>query len=120
MIASYSAGSFELCQFAIPCLLEKPESQLADCKKVHGFIKSTQQKTFDKSLESPHKPKGLNDHSDRLQMLTAPRAVDLFMLGITSVIRTQNLKFANVLGAMAIALCSVFILFRVPTASVAW
>jgi len=53
-------------------------------------------------------------------MLTAPRAVDLFMLGITSVIRIQNLKFANVLGAMAIALCSVFILFRVPTASVAW
>ena|GEM_PF-824058 len=38
MIASYSAGSFELCQFAIPCLLEKLESQLEDCKKYMDLL----------------------------------------------------------------------------------
>ena len=29
--AGYSAGSAELFEFAMPCLLENPESQLADC-----------------------------------------------------------------------------------------
>ncbi|MFM7182565.1 MAG: hypothetical protein ACKO2G_14030 [Verrucomicrobiales bacterium] len=120
IFAGYSAGSFELFEFAIPCLIEKPESQLADCKTYMDSLYLPQQETFGQALESLEKSQVLNDYSDRLQMLTALLAVALFMLGITSVIHTQKLKFAIVLGAIAIALFSVFILFNVPIASIAW
>jgi amino acid permease len=53
-------------------------------------------------------------------MLTALLAVALFMLGITSVIRKEKLKFAIMLGTIFIATFSIFILLRVPIVSVSW
>ena len=118
--AGYSAGSAELFEFAMPCLLENPESQLADCTTYMDELYLPQDEAIDRALQSLEEYQVANEQSDRLQMLTALLAVALFMLGVTSVIRKDKLQFAIVLGAMIIALFSIAILFSVPVVSVAF
>lgn len=118
--AGYSAGSAELFEFAIPCLLENPESQLADCTPYMDELYLPREEAFDRALQSLEEYQVSNEQSDRLQMLTALLAVALFMLGVTSVIRKDKLQFAIVLGAMIIAVFSIAILFSVPVVSVSF
>lgn len=118
--AGYSAGSAELFEFAIPCLLEKPESQLAECNAYMEELYLPQQEATDQAMQSLKEYEESGGYSDKLQMLTALLAVALFMLGITSVIRKEKLQFAIVLGAMVIALFSIAILFSVPVVSVSF
>ncbi|MBM3914695.1 MAG: hypothetical protein ACKO33_00885 [Bacteroidota bacterium] len=118
--SGYSAGSAELFELALPILAEKPESQLAECKAYMDTLYVPQGEAFDRALEFLNESETLNEYSDRLQMLTALLAIALFMLGITSVIRAQKLKFAVVLGAIIIALFSLAVLFSVPVAGVPW
>jgi len=118
--AGYSAGSAELFEFAMPCLLENPESQLADCTPYMDELYLPQDEAIDRALQSLEEYQVANEQSDRLQMLTALLAVALFMLGVTSVIRKDKLQFAIVLGAMIIALFSIAILFSVPVVSVSF
>ena len=118
--AGYSAGSAELFELAMPCLIEKPESQLADCKSYMDELYVPQQEAFDRANLSLQESEVSGEYHDRLQMLTALLAVALFMLGITSVIRQEKLKFAIVLGAVFIAVLSVAIISRIPFVSVSW
>ena len=118
--AGYSAGSAELFEFAMPCLLENPESQLADCTPYMDELYLPQDEAIDQALQSLEEYQVSNEQSDRLQMLTALLAVALFMLGMTSVIRKDKLQFAIVLGAMLIAVFSIAILFSVPVVSVSF
>jgi hypothetical protein len=118
--AGYSAGSAELFEFAMPCLLENPESQLADCTPYMDELYLPQDEAIDRALQSLEEYQVANEQSDRLQMLTALLAVALFMLGVTSVIRKDKLQFAIVIGAMLIAVFSIAVLFSVPVISVAW
>jgi hypothetical protein len=118
--AGYSAGSVELFELALPCLLENPESQLAECKSYMDTLYLPQQEVFDQAIQSLNEYEVSNEYSDRLQMLTALLAVALFMLGITSVIRKEKLQFAIVLGAIIIAGFSISILLSVPVVSVSF
>ena len=120
IFGGFSAGSAELHELAIPFLLENPKSQLPDCKIYMDTLYLPQQKRFEEAIESLHKSEISSEYSDRLQMLTAILAVALFMLGITSVIRQEKLKFAIILGAAAIAILSISVLLRVPVVSVSW
>ena len=112
--AGYSAGSAELFELAMPCLLENPKSQLSECKSYIDALYIPQQKVIEQAIQFLKEYEISNEYSDRLQMLTALLAVALFMLGITSVIRQDKLQFAIVLGAIAIAGFSIFILLSVP------
>jgi hypothetical protein len=78
------------------------------------------EEALDQALQSLDEYHVSNEQSDRLQLLTALMAVALFMLGITSVIRKDKLRFAIVLGAIVIAGFSIAVLFSVPVISVAW
>lgn len=118
--AGYSAGSAELIELAIPCLLENPESQLAECKSYMDALYLPQQEAFDQAIKFLKEYEVSNDYSDRLQMLTALLAIALFMLGITSVIQKEKLQFAIVLGALIIAVFSVFVLFTMPFIAVSF
>ena len=118
--AGYSAGSTELFKFALPCLLESPESQLSDCIPYMDELYLPQEKALDQAMQSLKKYQVSGAQSDRLQMLTALLAVALFMLGITSVIHKEKLQFAIVIGAMLITVFSIAVLFSVPVISVAW
>jgi hypothetical protein len=120
ILEGFSAGSAELFELAIPCLLENPKSQLPECKTYIDTLYLPQQERYKEAVESLHKSEISSEYSDRLQMLTALLAVALFMLGITSVIRKEKLKFAIMLGAIFIAIFSIFILLRVPIVSVSW
>ena len=120
ILEGFSAGSAELFELAIPCLLENPKSQLPECKTYIDTLYLPQQERYEEAVESLHKSEISSEYSDRLQMLTALLAVALFMLGITSVIRKEKLKFAIMLGAIFIAIFSIFILLRVPIVSVSW
>ena len=112
--AGYSAGSAELFELALPCLVEKPESQLAECKPYMDELYVPQQQEFGRAIQSLKESEVSGEYHDRLQMLTALLAVALFMLGITSVIRQENLKFAIIIGAVSIAIFSIAILSSVP------
>ena len=116
----YSAGSVELFELAIPCLLENPESQLAECQSYMDALYLPQKEVFDQAIQSLKDYEVSNEYSDRLQMLTALLAVALFMLGITSVIRQDKLQFFIVLGAIVIATFSIAILLSVPIVSVSF
>lgn len=116
----YSAGSPELFEIAIPCLLENPQSHLADCKPYMDTLYVPQQKAFYEAYKSLQESEISSEYSDRLQMLTAILAIALFMLGITSVIHREKLKLAIMLGAVTIAIISIIILLRVPVVSVSW
>ena len=118
--AGYSAGSAELFELAMPCLLENPESQLSDCKSYMDALYTPQQKASEQAIQFLNEYEISNEYSDRLQMLTALLAVALFMLGITSVIRKDKLQFAIVLGALAIAGFSISVLLNVPVVSVSF
>lgn len=118
--AGYSAGSVELFEFALPCLLEDPESQLSDCISYMDELYLPREEVFASALLSLKKNEESGGYSDKLQMLTALLAIALFMLGITSVIRKDKLQFAIVLGALFIAVVSIAILFSVPVVSVAF
>ena len=118
--AGYSAGSTELFKFALPCLLESPESQLSDCIPYMDELYLPQEKALDQAMQSLKEYQVSGAQSDRLQMLTALLAVALFMLGVTSVIHKDKLQFAIVLGAMLITVFSIAVLFSVPVISVAW
>lgn len=118
--AGYSAGSAELFKFALPCLLENPESQLSDCISYMDELYLPQEEALDQALQSLDEYHVLNEQSDRLHMLTALLAVALFMLGVTSVIHQEKLQFAIVLGAMLITVFSIAVLFSVPVISVTW
>lgn len=120
IFGGFSAGSAELHELAIPFLLENPKSQLPDCKIYMDTLYLPQQKRFEEAIESLHESEISSEYSDRLQMLTAILAVALFMLGITSVIRQEKMKFAIILGAAAIAILSISVLLRVPVVSVSW
>jgi hypothetical protein len=120
LYSGYSAGSSELFEFALPCLQESPESQLADCISYMDELYLPIQEETDQAMESLKEYEVSSQQSDRLQMLTALLAVALFMLGVTSVIRKDKLQFAIVIGAMIIALFSIAVLFSVPVISVAW
>lgn len=116
--AGYSAGSTELFEFAMPYLLEHPESQLADCSPYMDELYLPQEEVMNQAMESLKEYEVSSQQSDRLQMLTALLAVALFMLGVTSVIHKEKLQFAIVLGAMIIAVLSLAVLFSVPVVSV--
>lgn len=116
--AGYSSGSPELFELAIPCLIENPESQLAECKSYMDELYLPPQKALEDAIKSLDEHKVSNIYSDRLQMLTALLAVALFMLGITSVIRQEKLQFVIVLGAIFIAVFSIATLFSVPFVTV--
>ena len=116
--SGYSAGSPELIVFALPFLLENPESQLADCLPYMDELYLPREETLDQALQSLDEYHVLNEQSDKLHMLTALLAVALFMLGITSVIRKEKLQFAIVIGAMLITVFSIAVLFSVPVISV--
>lgn len=118
--AGYSAGSPELFELAIPYLLENPESHLADCKAYMDKLYVPQNEAHEQAIKSLQESEKSGEYSDRLQMLTALLAVALFMLGITSVIRHEKLKFTIILGAIFIALMSIAVLLKVPVISVAW
>jgi len=118
--SGYSAGSPELIVFALPFLLENPESQLADCLPYMDELYLPREETLDQALQSLDEYHVLNEQSDKLHMLTALLAVALFMLGITSVIHKEKLQFAIVIGAMLITVFSIAVLFSVPVISVAW
>lgn len=118
--AGYSAGSAELFELAIPCLLENPESQLAECKSYTDALYIPQQEASEQAIQFLKEYEISNEYSDRIQMLTALLAVALFMLGITSVIRKDKLQFAIVLGAIVIAGFSIAVLFSVPVVSVSF
>lgn len=120
IFGGFSAGSAELYELAIPFLIENPKSQLPDCKIYMDTLYLPQQHRYEEATESLHKSEISSEYSDRLQMLTAILAVALFMLGITSVIRQEKLKFAIILGAIAIAIMSITVLLRVPVVSVSW
>jgi hypothetical protein len=120
IFGGFSAGSAELYELAIPFLIENPKSQLPDCKIYMDTLYLPQQHRYEEAIESLHKSEISSEYSDRLQMLTAILAVALFMLGITSVIRQEKLKFAIILGAIAIAIMSITVLLRVPVVSVSW
>lgn len=116
--SGYSAGSAELFELALPCLVEKPESQLAECKPYMDELYVPQKQEFDRAIQSLKESEVSGEYHDRLQMLTALLAVALFMLGITSVIRQENLKFAIIIGAVSIAIFSIAILSSVPFVTV--
>ena len=116
----YSAGSVELFELAMPCLLESPESQLSDCISYMDELYLPREEAFARALLSLKKNEESGGYSDKLQMLTALLAIALFMLGITSVIRKDELQFAIVLGALVIAGFSIAILVSVPVVSVFW
>jgi hypothetical protein len=118
--AGYSAGSVELFELAMPCLLESPESQLSDCISYMDELYLPREEAFARALLSLKKNEESGGYSDKLQMLTALLAIALFMLGITSVIRKDELQFAIVLGALVIAGFSIAILVSVPVVSVFW
>jgi len=118
--SGYSAGSSELFEFALPCLQENPESQLADCSPYMDELYLPQEKKLDQAMQFLKEYQVSSAQSDRLQMLTALLAVALFMLGVTSVIHQEKLQFAIVLGAIIIAVISIAVLFSVPVISVAW
>ena len=118
--SGYSTGSTELFKFALPYLLENPESQLSDCIPYMDELYLPQEKALDQAMQSLKKYQVSSAQSDRLQMLTALLAVALFMLGITSVIHQEKLQFAIVIGAMLITVFSIAVLFSVPVISVAW
>ncbi len=118
--AGYSAGSAELFKYAMPCLLDNPESQLSDCKSYMDELYLPNEEAFAKAHLSLKKNEKSGGYSDKLQMLTALLAVALFMLGITSVIRKEKLQFAIVLGAIIIAGFSIAVLFSVPVVSVSF
>ena len=118
--AGYSAGSAELFEFALPCLLKNPQSQLADCAPYMDELYLPQRETLDQAMQSLEEYQVSSGQSDRLQMLTALLAVALFMLGITSVIRQDKLQFFIVLGAIVIATFSIAILLSVPIVSVSF
>ena len=118
LYSGYSAGSFELFEFALPCLQEHPESQLADCISYMDELYLPIQEETDQAMESLKEYEVSSQQSDRLQMLTALLAVALFMLGVTSVIRKDKLQFGIVFGAMIIAIFSIAVLFSVPVVSV--
>lgn len=120
LYSGYSAGSYELFEFALPCLQENPESQLADCISYMDELYLPIQEETDKAMQSLKEYEVSNQQSDRLQMLTALLAVALFMLGVTSVIHQEKLQFAIVLGSIIIAVFSIAVLFSVPVISVAW
>ena len=79
-----------------------------------------QNEAHEQAIKSLQESEKSGEYSDRLQMLTALLAVALFMLGITSVIRHEKLKFTIILGAIFIALMSIAVLLKVPVISVAW
>jgi len=116
----YSAGSPELIELGMPCLLENPESQLAECKSYIDALYVPHGELYDEAVQFLEDYEVANEYSDRLQMLTALLAVALFMLGITSVIRKDKLQFAIVLGAIAIAGFSISVLLSVPVVSVSF
>jgi hypothetical protein len=116
--AGYSAGSTELFKFAMPYLLEHPESELSDCISYMDELYLPQEKALDQAMQSLKEYQVSGAQSDRLQMLTALLAVALFMLGVTSVIHRERLQFVIVLGAMLIAVFSIATLFSVPAVSV--
>jgi hypothetical protein len=118
--AGYSAGSPELFELGMPCLLENPESQLAECKSYMDELYVPQGELYDQAIQSLEEYELANEYSDRLQMLTALLAVALFMLGITSVIQKEKLQFAIVLGALIIAVFSVSVLLTVPFIAVSF
>jgi hypothetical protein len=118
--SGYSAGSTELFKFALPCLLESPESQLPDCISYMDELYLPQEEAMNQAIHYLKEREVASEQSDKLQMLTALLAVALFMLGITSVIHKDKLQFAIVLGAMIIAVFSIAVLFSVPVISVAW
>jgi hypothetical protein len=118
--SGYSAGSYELFKFALPCLQESPESQLADCISYMDELYLPIQEETDLAMQSLKEYEVSSQQSDRLQMLTALLAVALFMLGVTSVIRKDKLQFAIVLGAMIIAVFSIAVLFSVPVIAVSF
>jgi hypothetical protein len=118
--SGYSTGSTELFKFALPYLLENPESQLADCISYMDELYLPGEEASVRALLSLKKNEESGGYSDKLQMLTALLAVALFMLGITSVIRKEKLQFAIVIGAMLITVFSIAVLFSVPVISVAW
>lgn len=118
--AGYSAGSSELFELAIPCLIANPESELAECKPYMDALYVPQQQQYEQAIQALQKSEVSGEYHDRLQMLTALLAVALFILGITSVIHREKLKFVIFLGAIFIAIFSLTILFKVPVVSVSW
>ena len=114
----YSAGSFEFFELGMPCLAKTPESQPADCKAYMDALYVPLQQVADAANQSRQEYEVESRHSDRLQMLTALLAISLFMLGITSVIRREKLRFSIVLGAAAIGVFSIAILLRIPVVAV--
>jgi hypothetical protein len=118
--SGYSTGSTELFKFALPYLLENPESQLSDCISYMDELYLPEEEASVRALLSLKKNEESGGYSDKLQMLTALLAIALFMLGITSVIHQEKLQFAIVIGAMLITVFSIAVLFSVPVISVAW
>jgi hypothetical protein len=118
--SGYSTGSTELFKFALPYLLENPESQLSDCISYMDELYLPEEEASVRALLSLKKNEESGGYSDKLQMLTALLAIALFMLGITSVIHKEKLQFAIVIGAMLITVFSIAVLFSVPVISVAW
>jgi hypothetical protein len=118
--SGYSAGSYELFKFALPCLQENPESQLAECISYIHELYLPQEVAMDQAIHYLKEREVLSAQNERIIMLTALLAVALFMLGITRVIHQEKLKFAIVLGAMLIAVFSIAILFSVPVIAVSF
>ena len=114
MYAGYSAGSYELYEFAMPCLEKAPESQLADCKPYMDELYVPYQEVFEQSGVSLQEYETEGKYSDRLQMLTALLAVSLFMLGVASVIKSKKLVAAIVVSATFIWLFSFAVLISIP------
>ena len=114
MYAGYSAGSYELYEFAMPCLEKAPESQLADCKPYMDELYVPYQEVFEQSGVALQEYETEGKYSDRLQMLTALLAVSLFMLGVASVIKSKKLVAAIVIGATFIWLFSFAVLISIP------
>jgi hypothetical protein len=118
--AGYSAGSVELFELAMPCLLESPESQLPDCISYMDELYLPQEEAMNQAIHYLKEREVASEQSDKLHMLTALLAVALFMLGITSVIHKEKLQFVIVLGAMLITVFSIAVLFSVQVISVAF
>jgi hypothetical protein len=118
--SGYSTGSTELFKFALPYLLENPESQLSDCISYMDELYLPEEEASVRALLSLKKNEESGGYSDKLQMLTALLAIALFMLGITSVIHKEKLQFAIVIGAMLITVFSIAVLFSVPVIAVSF
>jgi len=112
-----SNGSYEFYVYAVPCLVENPQSHLPDCTPYMDELYIPQAKVWEQASEWLVVSETEGGRSDRLQVLTALFAISLFMLGISSVVKRKELLLPLVVLATALWVFGSIVLLSIPSIS---